>query len=405
MMMKQLHTKYFPKDLVSEIELRRALNGVLMKKEDDSALLFEQISAIENKFNTVNYRIHKKDRIATILEKAPREYGTVLTVEQRSKGNNLTLEDLYDARSQLWKTLYRDDTEVGEGAEIGLTSTESQLTCYRCKKRGHKAFQCPDKQKSGGPNNKNRGNKFTGKCNRCGKQGHRQEDCWEDDRNANKRPKNYRKSSGPSEVNNVEVVLCGLCKDEDQVEVALIEQQTVEFPQEFHMLFDPKVWIADTGASADSTPCLMGATKIRPTVEGDGVVVGNGQKSQTEQVIDLSGWKCDEEGNKEFKIQMKDVKVVPDNKFNLFSITKRLSSGWKLDGDEKSLWLSKGNNKVVFDLKIKTKEGYMFAMYMQRDGMEVAAVQADTHRKINIEKAHQLLGHMSNETTGLTRFH
>jgi hypothetical protein len=64
-----------------------------------------QISAIENKFNTVNYQIPKEDRIATVLEKAPGEYGTVLTVEQRSKGNNLVLEDLYDAMAQLWRTL------------------------------------------------------------------------------------------------------------------------------------------------------------------------------------------------------------------------------------------------------------------------------------------------------------
>jgi hypothetical protein len=198
------------------------------------------------------------------------------------------------------------------------------------------------------------------------------------------------------------VVLCGLCKDEDTDEVALIEQQTVEFPQEFDMLYDPNVWIADTGASADSTPYLMGATKITPAVEGDGVVVGNGQKSQTEQVIDLSGWKCDKAGKKEFYIQMKDVKVVPDNKFNLFSVTKRLSSGWKLGGDEKSMWLSKDDNQVVFDLKIRTKEGCIFAMYMQRDSMEVAAVQTVTHRQINIQKAHQLLGHMSNETTRAT---
>jgi hypothetical protein len=101
MVMKQIHTKYFPKDLVPKIEIRRALNCVSMKKEDDPALLFEQISAIENKFNTVNYQIPKEDRIATVLEKDPREYGTVLTVEQRSKGNNLTLEDLCDAMSQL----------------------------------------------------------------------------------------------------------------------------------------------------------------------------------------------------------------------------------------------------------------------------------------------------------------
>jgi hypothetical protein len=158
------------------------------------------------------------------------------------------------------------------------------------------------------------------------------------------------------------VVLSGLCQDQDQDEVALIKHQTMEFPQEFDMLFDPNVWIADTGASAGNTPYLLGAATIRPALEGDGVVVGNGQKSKTNDVNDLSGWKCDKSGNKEDKIRMSDVKVVPDNKFNLFSITKRLNSGWKLGGDEKSMWLSKGKNKVVFDLMIKTKGGYIFAM-------------------------------------------
>jgi hypothetical protein len=248
----------------------------------------------------VNHQIPKEDRIATVLEKAPKEYGTVLTVEQRSKGSKLVLEDLYDAMSQLRRTLYRDDTETGEGEEIGLASTDSHVTCYRCKKRGHKAYQCPDKPKGGGhtnnnTNNKSKRKKFTGKCNRCGKQGHRQEDCWEDDRNANKRSKNYRKSSGPSEVDNVEVVLSGLYRDQDQDVAAMIEHQTMEFPQEFDMLFDPNVWIADTGASADSTPYLVGATKIRFAVEGDGAVVCNGQKSKTNQEIDLSGWKCDKQ--------------------------------------------------------------------------------------------------------------
>jgi hypothetical protein len=106
MVVKALHRKYFPKDLMSKIEWRRALNAVSMKKEDDPAILFEQICAIENKYNTDNYKIPKEDRIATVLEKAPKEYGTLLTVDQRSKGNNMNLEDLHDAMSQLWRTLY-----------------------------------------------------------------------------------------------------------------------------------------------------------------------------------------------------------------------------------------------------------------------------------------------------------
>jgi hypothetical protein len=76
-----------------------------------------------------------------VLEKAPKEYGTVLTVEQRSKGNNLNFEDPHDAMSKLWRTLYQDETDAGGGDEIGLANADSNITCYRCKKTGHKAFQ------------------------------------------------------------------------------------------------------------------------------------------------------------------------------------------------------------------------------------------------------------------------
>jgi hypothetical protein len=137
---------------------------------------------------------------------------------------------------------------------------------------------------------------------------------------------------------------------------------------------------------------------MRPR-KGDAVVVCNRQKSKTNQVVDLAGWKCD---NKKFRIQISDVKVVPDSKFNVLSMTKRLNSGWKLGGDVYSIWLSKENNKVAFDLKIMTKKGSIYAMYMHREGPEVNAIQAEADQKINVEKAHQFLGHMSEESTRAT---
>jgi hypothetical protein len=72
----------------------------------------------------VNHQIPKEDRIATVLEKAPKEYGTVLTVEQRSKGSKLVLEDLYDAMSQLRRTLYRDDTEINKEYKIRMSDVK-----------------------------------------------------------------------------------------------------------------------------------------------------------------------------------------------------------------------------------------------------------------------------------------
>ena len=47
-----LFKKYFLQYLVSKIELRRALNAVSIKKEEDPENLFEVISGIKNKYNT-----------------------------------------------------------------------------------------------------------------------------------------------------------------------------------------------------------------------------------------------------------------------------------------------------------------------------------------------------------------
>eukprot|EP00957_Ditylum_brightwellii_P199259 15188930-Ditylum_brightwellii.AAC.1 len=47
-----LQEKYAPKDLVSKIELRRDLNAITMKKDEDPDRLFEKLSGLENRYNT-----------------------------------------------------------------------------------------------------------------------------------------------------------------------------------------------------------------------------------------------------------------------------------------------------------------------------------------------------------------
>ena len=50
-------------------------------------------------------------------------------------------------------------------------------------------------------------------------------------------------------------------------------------------------------------------------------------------------------------------------KFNLFSAMKLLMNGWDLGGDRNAIWLRNIERTVKFDIKIKTKEGIIFAMY------------------------------------------
>ena len=73
-----------------------------MKKEEDPAQLFEKLSGIKNKYNTATFQIPDDKLIATVLKKAPEEYMSVLTCEQRVKGTNLTLTDLEEAMTQLY---------------------------------------------------------------------------------------------------------------------------------------------------------------------------------------------------------------------------------------------------------------------------------------------------------------
>jgi hypothetical protein len=71
------------------------LNGVKKKQGENPATLFEQISSIENKYNTAVTKIAEEDLIAVVLDAATAEYQAVLTsIEQRMKGGNVKMEDL-----------------------------------------------------------------------------------------------------------------------------------------------------------------------------------------------------------------------------------------------------------------------------------------------------------------------
>ena len=110
--------KYMPKDRISRVELRQMLAGVSMKDNDDPATLFEQISAIENKYNTASSKIEEEKLIAVVMLAATTAYVSVMTTEQRIQGTSLKLEDLESAMTQQ----YRQTVGASGGAGGGDTA-------------------------------------------------------------------------------------------------------------------------------------------------------------------------------------------------------------------------------------------------------------------------------------------
>jgi hypothetical protein len=85
-------------------------------------------------------------------------------------------------------------------------------------------------------------------------------------------------------------------------------------------------------------------------------------------------------------------------KFNLFSLTKRQKAGWLLNRDSEKIWITKGEHKIVFNIRIETPEGLIFALYHKQKEVEVnAAGPEQATKNLSIKKAHELLGHMNED--------
>jgi hypothetical protein len=173
----QLFNKYSPDDRISRVELRTMLNGVSMRDTEDPSILVEQVSAIQNRYDTDAHHIDEEELIAVIMGAAPEKYLSVITCEQRVKGNLMSLHDLEIVMYQLWR---QSKGSIDQNAtEITLAVFEGY--CYQCKQQGHKADGCPHRNKVTNDNTEDTERseaRFQGNCRNCGKQGHKERNCW-----------------------------------------------------------------------------------------------------------------------------------------------------------------------------------------------------------------------------------
>jgi hypothetical protein len=180
----------------------------------------------------------------------------------------------------------------------------------------------------------------------------------------------------------------------------------MEFPKTQKWLEDPNIWVGDTGATVHMTPHRQGMTNLKTASGQDAVTMGNGQSKSGSQIGDIPGTVCDKTGTTVSSATIQAALYLPSAMYNLFSITKLQREGWSLHGDEKCLRLTKGSATITFDILIPTAKGMLYAMYHQH-GTEVANAGTtagngpqDTKKTLmSIAKAHDLLGHKSEDTT------
>ena len=133
-----------------------------------------------------------------------------------------------------------------------------------------------------------------------------------------------------------------------------------DFPQ---VVTQPSIWIGDTAATMDMTPHDMGMVNKLMSKDSVSIVMGNKQVEKSivignipSVVCDNQGNQkvgiliCDNQGNQKVGILMREVALVPDYMFNLFSISMRLKKGWKFGWPFQCLDLEKSRWEIQHEI-------------------------------------------------------
>ena len=133
-----------------------------------------------------------------------------------------------------------------------------------------------------------------------------------------------------------------------------------------------------------------------------GIVFGNGQRLKTVYIGDKKGIIIQKNGAR-VPILMKNVKYVPHLYCNLFSISAALKEGCTLEGNLNKLMLTKKGQNYVFDRRVKSGKGFLFAMKVKNikkssDFYKLSS-QKTKNKRSELMTVHRILGHPSETIT------
>ena len=160
---------------------------------------------------------------------------------------------------------------------------------------------------------------------------------------------------------------------------------------------DPNVFIFDSGASTHSTGCKDGMYDLADP-KGSQTQMGDGVLMYAAAIGKLKVEICSPTNEKRGDGTLVELHYIPKSPFNIISGTKLQLEHWKVHGNIKEYVCTHGSHKLVFNMRIDTTKGALFACCMNRK-LEFTAVNLGEGQKVSISEAHRLFGHMDKEAT------
>jgi len=204
---RDLNEEYAPpEDLMDWVEQKKDLANIRMKTNESPTTLFSQIKRIENKYRGRVSVLTERDKLTTIILKAPDEYRGAIHMCSRDAaktGTDPTLAELRKKMYDYYRTQKGRRYNGENKSKIALytasddsddSSDDESLDSNDSGNRGRKKTK---KKKTRRNNSKGNNNK---RCYGCGEEGHIKRDCPKTKRaNANDNSNEGTKCSGPSQ--------------------------------------------------------------------------------------------------------------------------------------------------------------------------------------------------------------
>ena len=148
-------------------------------------------------------------------------------------------------------------------------------------------------------------------------------------------------------------------KGSSRTECCLSKIENLAVPARVALLQSTNIWVGDSEASVHCVNDRCRGSNIHED-SGTGTLGAHGEATTASSIMDTAATWCNTFGKEQLKAKLQDVQYNPKSNFNLFSIKKAITEGWKLSGNQEGLILTESSLNLVFDIKITTKKCVIF---------------------------------------------
>ena len=163
----ELFKLFKPQDLMARIEMRSALDKLKMKASQSPDSFYDEYVCVMAQYTDVDERdkLSEAEKIAWLQNKIHPQYLTTLVQEYRRLGDKYTIEAGIQAAQVLYRAAGGKVNGFNEASgEVSLFSGDKNekkrdVICFTCGEKGHKSFECPNKDSSDKKSSRSKQNK------------------------------------------------------------------------------------------------------------------------------------------------------------------------------------------------------------------------------------------------------